>query len=134
MAVDPAVALLKSRRVPRDLEVHQQPGRVLEVQAFGCGIGGNQDLHWRIRVIERELDAFAVFIVHAAVELDDGAAVGTEFPLQALHDVVQGRLVFGEDDQPFVAVPCFGVAKALLDQVLQAVEAGVDRWHLVDDG
>ena len=43
VAVDAPVALLQPVRVPRDFVVDQPVAMVLEVQAFGGGIGGKQD-------------------------------------------------------------------------------------------
>ena len=41
-AVDAAVALFQARRRPRQLHMHDQTARALQVQAFGSNVGGNQ--------------------------------------------------------------------------------------------
>ncbi len=73
VAVDPAVALLEPRRVPRDLPVQHPPAVALQVDAFGGGVGGHQDPHRRAgRVgLELGLGALPVVGVHAAVEGGD---------------------------------------------------------------
>ncbi len=45
LAVDPAVALLKPRRVPRQIEVDEVVAAGLQVDALARGVGADQDAH-----------------------------------------------------------------------------------------
>ena len=42
-SVDAADALLEPHRIPRELKIDQQPAAAMQVQAFGAGIGGEQE-------------------------------------------------------------------------------------------
>ena len=66
--VDAAVALLHAVGVPGDLVVDQPRAVVLQVDALGCGVGGQQDTHRRLlRVcLEGRLDRLPLVDVHAA--------------------------------------------------------------------
>ena len=69
VAVDAPVALLQPVRVPRDFVVDEPVAVVLEVQAFGGGVGGEQDAHRADfgRRLEGGFDLFPLVRVHAAV-------------------------------------------------------------------
>ena len=69
-----AVALFQARRVPRDVEMHQQPRRILEIQTFRRSVRCHQDSHWIGLLIEGVLDAFSVQRVHATKELENRCA------------------------------------------------------------
>ncbi len=59
----------------------------------------------RVRVVEALLDGLSLVGTHAAVEQLDGLAVILEVLLETRLQIVEGGLVFGEDDQAFVVAP-----------------------------
>jgi hypothetical protein len=77
VAVDAAVALLQPVGVPGDLVMNQVGAVVLQVDAFGGGVGREQDAHRRFRGcgLEGGLDTLALPGVHATVE-DHQAVLG----------------------------------------------------------
>lgn len=68
VAVEAAVALFEAGRVPGDFVVEDVAGGRLEVEAFGGGVGGEQDADRVVGLVERGLDAVALGGVEAAVE------------------------------------------------------------------
>ena len=69
-AVDAPKPLFDAVRVPRQIVIHHQV-RALEVDAFACGVGREENLHLRI-VPERLLRLHPLFAAHAAMNADDG--------------------------------------------------------------
>ena len=65
-AVNAAEALLEAVGVPGQVVVDHQV-RALEVDALARGVGGQQDLHFRV-VLERLLRLHPLFAAHAAVD------------------------------------------------------------------
>ena len=111
VAVDTPVALLQPVRVPRDFVVDEPVAVVLEVDAFGGGVGGEQDADRADSGADLEsgLDIFPVLRVHAAVHGQQPVAareavLGENF----LQPVLRGP-VLGEDDDPLVRpISCRG--------------------------
>ena len=68
MAGDAAIALLELRRRPRDVVVDDPAAAFLHVDAFGGGIGSQQQPHGGSRVLEFRLHRLEFVGVHAAVQ------------------------------------------------------------------
>ena len=121
VAVNAAVALLHPVRVPGDLEVHQAVAVVLQVDALGSGVGGQQDAHEALcgAGLERGLDALALRVVHAAVQRQQALAGGQPLRRQDLLQPVLGGPVLGEEDHPLV-----GPLAVRLDDVAQPGDQG----------
>ena len=58
-AIDPADALLEANRIPRQLEIDDEPAAALKVQAFGARIGGEQEVG---RAARERVDGLAPFL------------------------------------------------------------------------
>ena len=132
--VEAAVSLIEPGRVPGDLVVEQQPGSFLKVETFRGGIGGDENPYRVVRAVERVLDPGALLLAHATVQDQDGGAVVIEFALEAFLQVIEGRLVLGEDDEPFVLSPAICRAQLLPNELEQALETSVDlgqHWRRV---
>ena len=69
MPIDPAVALLHDVGIVGNLDVDQAIAVVLQIDAFGRGIGGEQDANIGILRIRLEcgFDLLALFLIHAAM-------------------------------------------------------------------
>ena len=127
VAVDAPVALLQPVRVPRDFVVDEPVAVVLEVQAFGGGVGGEQDAHradFGSR-LEGGFDILPLLQVHAAVHgqqpvVAGEALLGEDF----LEPVLRGP-VFGEEDDPLVA-PFLVGANVRVEPVDQALHLRVE--------
>ncbi len=70
-AVDAAVALFQTRRRPRQLHMHDQTASLLQVQAFGSDVGGNQ--HPGLTVAKLRERQCARATAGAAVQRADGS-------------------------------------------------------------
>ena len=124
MAVEPAITLFEASGVPRDIEVQEIPGGLLQVEALGGRIGSEEHAYRVIGVVEGALDLVAFGGVHTAVEHAQGASVGIE-GVQAPVEILEGGLVLREHDQAFVREPAAVLAQQLVDLLLQAVKADV---------
>ena len=73
---------------------------VLEVDAFRCGVGGEQDTDRRDRRVglERRLDSFAGVRVHPTVERQQSIASCKPFGREQALEPVLSRAVLGEND------------------------------------
>ena len=106
VAVDAAVALFKAGGIPRAVVVQQVAGGAVQVQALGGRIRGDQQAHVRCRIVEGGLHFLAGRLVHAIgtagaeQRQDTLRRIAFAHPAQ---EVVQRRLVLGEDDQPLFA-------------------------------
>ena len=119
--------------------MQQVAGGAVQVEALGCRIRGNQDAYGRFRVVERRLHAFPLGCGHArqfarAASAEQGAdALRIEPFAQAPGQIVQRRLVFGEDDQALVLEEGIASEQQPLDQLGEGVEAGVGAGRLFAD-
>ena len=145
LAVDAAVALLQTRGIPRQVEVHEVEAAGLQVDALARGIGADQDAERLVRGIgvERLLDRLAPVNAGDTAE-DRDALVGTvgvgdrffQPPLKPPPRV----LVLGEDDQAAVVPMAVAIEQVVEDPGLQpaspCIRSGLrvlgDRQHLVD--
>jgi len=94
-AVDTAKALLKAIRIPRQIIVHHEVGP-LKVDALAGGIGGEQDLNFRV-VEETVLGLSPVLAANSAMDHDDGSRPSKEVA-NLPFEIVQGVTVLSEDD------------------------------------
>ena len=136
VAVEPAVALLQPRRVPRAVVVQQVAGGAVQIEALGGGVGGDEDTHLRGRVVERRLDVLATRLVHAfrsAGPEQREHSIGRVAVAQASGEVVERGLVLGEDDQAFVVAELAVGAEQALDQSDESIETGVRQRCLIRD-
>ena len=148
VAVEAAISLLQARGVPGAVVVEEVAGAAMQVEPLGRGVGRHQDAYGGVGVVEGFADAFAGGVVHAALAAGaeegeharGGLAVrGVPFPKPAFK-VVQGRLVLGEDDEPFVVAEgrrfagCAREKQESLDQFGEGVEPGVGARVLFDGG
>ena len=100
--VDAAVPLFQAVRVPGDLEVDHPGAVVLEVDALGGGVGGQQDADGTVLGVglEGRLDPLPVLRVHAAVHRHQAVAAREPLRSQDALEPVLGGPVLGEDDDP----------------------------------
>ena len=126
VAIHPAVALLHAVGVPGNLEVDQLGTVVLQVDAFGGGIGGEQDADRGFLGVGLEggLDRLALIVGHAAVDHLQPAVLGEAFAGQQVEQPFLGGAVFGEDDDALV-VPLAAGAQGLLEPVDQGLGLAV---------
>ena len=128
VAVEPAVALLKARRVPGAVIVQQVAGGSVQVETLGRGVRGDEHAHRRGRVVERRLDVLAARLVHAlgasGSEQSEHPVGGVALP-QAPGEVVEGGLVLREDDQALVVAELAARAEQALHERDEGVETGV---------
>src|SRR5882762_5716101 len=73
-AIDSADSLLETHRVPRELEVDDEPAVVVQVQAFARRIGGEQNGPRRARECRQRGPSFVW--TQPAVQQDDRQAQG----------------------------------------------------------
>ena len=129
--VDAAVALLQAVRVPGDLEVDHAGAVVLEVDALGGGVGGQQDADGTPLGVglERRLDPLPVLRVHAAVHRHQPVAAGEPLGGEDALQPVLGGPVLGEDDDPLVG-PLAAGPDVLVEPADQPLGLGVElrRW------
>ena len=118
VSVDAAVALLHAVRVPWDLVVDEPGAVVLQVDALGGRVGGEEDAHGALLriVLEGRLHRLALLGVHAAVE-ERHALAPEPFVGEAFLQPLLGRPVLGEDDDAGVGPGTTGA-----DGRLQPVE------------
>ena len=115
VAIDAAVALLEPVRVPGDLVVDQLRAVVLEVDALGRRIGGEQDANvGLIRPgLEGGLDLLALVLRHAAEQEEQSVVASEAARGEQLEQPLLGRAVLGEDDDalvgPFAVRPDIGL-------------------------
>ena len=98
------VALFHAVGVPRDFKMHQPVAVILQVNAFRCSIGRQQDAHRALvgAGLESRLDLFALFIIHPTVKRQKPLALGQAFGgQQGLQPVLRGAIL-GKDDHPLV--------------------------------
>ncbi len=103
MAVDTAVALLHHVGVVGYLQVDQHVAVVLEVDALGSGIGGQQDADLGVPGVGLEggLHLLTLVLIHATME--NGESITVASCGQDLVEPLVGGTVFGEeDDSPIV--------------------------------
>ena len=118
VAIHAAIALLHAVGVPGNLEVDQAGAVVLQVDAFGGGIGGEQDAHRGFLGVGLEggLDRFALVVRHAAVDHHQPAVRGEALAGQQVEQPFLGGAVFGEDDDALF-VPLAAGAQGLFQPV-----------------
>ena len=97
---------------------------LLHVDAFGGGIGRQEQTHCGGRVFKLGLYGLEFIDVHAAVEQPQRVLVEA-FLKQPLFEVEQRLLVFGEDDQAFVVTQLTVGEQVLLDPADQSFGLGV---------
>ncbi len=127
VAVDAPVALLQPVRVPRNFVVDEPGAVVLEVQAFGGGVGGKQDAHradFGSR-LESSFDIFPLLHVHAAVHGQQPVVIGEALLGEDFLEPVLRGPVLGEDDDPLVA-PFLAGANVRVEPVDQALHLRVE--------
>ena len=100
VAVDAAHALFQAGGVPRDVVVGHA-GAELQVDAFAGGVRGDAEAR-AVGMPELLHLGFPLAPVHAAVDLRHLADVAE--PVEALHQILQGVAVLGED-QPLLLGP-----------------------------
>ena len=128
VAVEPAVALLKARRVPGAVIVQRVAGGSVQVETLGRGVRGDEHAHRRGRVVERRLDVLAARLVHA---LEASGSEQSEHPVggvalpQAPGEVVEGGLVLREDDQVLIVAELAARAEQAFGERDEGVETGV---------
>ena len=105
--------------------MHEESGRFLQVEPFGCGVGCNQYPHPAVWIVENLLHPFALGIVHAAVEVHDAVRLVWPAVAQPGNQVVQRGHVFGKHDHPFVCLPSMACAQFFRDEIEQRFDAGV---------
>ena len=137
VAVESAVPLFQPRRVPRTVVVEQVASGPVEVEPLGSGVGGDQDAHFGVGIVERGLDAVPLGRPHAggsshAKQGED--PVRRILPSQPVGEVVQRGLVLGEDDEPFVVAESAIPKQQPVDQPDQCFETRVAGGLLVGDG
>ena len=125
--VDTAVALFEAVRVPGDLEVDHPGAVVLKVDAFGSGVGGQQDADGTVLGVglEGRLDPLPVLRVHAAVHRHEAVAAGEPLRSQNTLEPVLGVPVLGEDDDSLVAPGTVGT-DVLVEPADQPLGLGVE--------
>ena len=136
VAVEPAVALLQSRRIPGAVVVQQVTGGAVQVEALGRGVGGDENAHRRGRIVERRLDVLAARLVHAlraaGPEERQHPIGGVALP-QAPGQTVEGGLVLREDDQALIVAEGAARAEQTLDQRDEGIEARIGNRRLFRD-
>jgi hypothetical protein len=100
VAVDAAGALLHAAGVPGDLVVDEAGAVVLEVDALGRGVGGEEDARPGDlgTGLEGGLDGLALIGGHAAVEREQAIVGGETLGREQAEQPVLGGAVLGEDD------------------------------------
>ena len=114
VAGNTTVSLLELRRRPRNVVMDDPPAALLHVDAFGGGIGRQEQPHGGSRVFKLRLHRLELIDVHAAVEQPQGVLVEA-FLKKPLFEVEQRLLVLGEDDEPFVVTQLAASEQVLLD-------------------
>ena len=97
VAIDTPVALLHHIGVVGNLQMDEPVAVVLQVDAFGRRIGGEQDAHRRIlrRGLECRLDGFALFLGEGAMQQTETLAAEAVAGEDLMHPLMRGA-VFGE--------------------------------------
>ena len=103
MSIDPAVALLHDVRIVGNLDVDQAIAVVLQVDAFGRGVGGEQDTNIGILRVRLEcgFDLLPLFLIHAAMN-DPETVSAISVRGEDLMKPLMRRAVFGEKDDAAV--------------------------------
>lgn len=75
VAIETSVALVEAGGVPGDVEMEQEAGGLLEVLAFGGGVGGDENANGVVGIVEGLLDVLAVAFGEFAAAVEDAEAV-----------------------------------------------------------
>ena len=145
LAIDAAIALFETRRVPGNVEVEEIGAMGLEVEAFAGGVGGEEDANGVTvrRGVKSVFDALPVHAIgFAAIDTDAAfwvAEGGKEF-FELVAEIDEGVFVGGEDDDAPV-VPLAAGEEVVEDPLVQVADAGIglipgrlgDGIHAVDE-
>ncbi len=101
-AIDAADALLESHRVPRQLEVDDEPALPVEVEPLRGGVGGEQQPSWGPRELGEDRCAF--FAIQAAMQ-NERRDAWQRLLQEALADVHQRVAILGEHNRRFAGAP-----------------------------
>ena len=104
VAVDAAVSLLESYRVPRDLVMHHAVTVALQVDALAGGIGADEHPNLgNVGIgLERRLDLGARVVVHTAPDQLDAAVLGQAAGVEQVVEPLLGVDVFCEHDDALI--------------------------------
>ena len=129
VAVDTAVALVQRDDAPGQVVVDHAVAEVVQVNALGSGVAGQEEAYGAVLGAEVLDDALLFHVVEATVEALDGGGLefegGGELPFQ----VGKGGDPFGKDHDAFVlpAAPPVQLVEQLFEGGKLAVGAQVEH-------
>jgi hypothetical protein len=151
LAVDTSIALLKARRVPRQVNMDEIMAACLQVEAFARRIGAYEDADGLLLegCIEGDLDSVALFqaglsceVEDPSVQLDTANAALKQTFLDPLDQPATRVFPLGEQNEPPVPPNVVSVQHLVLDPVKDCLDTGIgqvphggaDREHPIHMG
>ena len=128
VAVDASIALFDGGWRPRNIEVDEVMAGIVEVDAFGCNIGGQQQPDLFILSSKAVDDGHLFMVRHAAIE--DGELLIAEFErlAEVVLEAIEGDFAFNKDDG------ADGGARPYPDAGEGFGELAHFGWRVVDEG